>query len=85
MLSEDGSQLAYLLIIKTSKCWSSEGVWTVANEQELREKVPLLWRESFAAWHSNEVVIETYVEGPQIDANMLLVDSGIVFFKPGLM
>ncbi|KAJ5196824.1 hypothetical protein N7449_007303 [Penicillium cf. viridicatum] len=48
-------------------------------------RVPLLWRESFAAWHGNEVVIETYVEGPQIDANMLLVDSGIVFFKPGLL
>ena len=81
MLSEDGPQLAYPLIIKPSKGWSSEGVWKVANEQELREKVPLLWRESFAAWHGNEVVIETYIDGPEIDANMVLADGEIVFFE----
>ncbi|KAJ5955318.1 hypothetical protein N7501_009597 [Penicillium viridicatum] len=81
MLSEDGPRLAYPLIIKPSKGWSSEGVWKVSNEQELREKVPLLWRESFAAWHGNEVVIETYVDGPEIDANMVLVDGKIVFFE----
>ncbi|CAI7675788.1 unnamed protein product [Penicillium discolor] len=81
MLSEDGPQLAYPLIIKPSRGWSSEGVWKVANEQELCEKVPLLWRESFAAWHGNEVVIETYIDGPEIDANMVLVDGEIVFFE----
>ncbi|CRL26484.1 ATP-grasp fold [Penicillium camemberti] len=81
MLSEDGPQLTYPLIIKPSKGWSSEGVWKVDNEQELREKVPLLWRESFATWHGNEVVIETYVDGPEIDANMVLVDGKIVFFE----
>lgn len=81
MLSEDGPQLVYPLIIKPSRGWSSEGVWKVANEQELREKVPLLWRESFAAWHGNEVVIETYIDGPEIDANMVLVDGEIVFFE----
>lgn len=43
--------------------------------------MPLLWRESFAAWHGNEVVIETYVDGPEIDANMVLVDGKIVFFE----
>lgn len=81
MLSEDGPQLAYPLIIKPSKGWSSEGVWKVANEQELREKVPLLWRESFAAWHGNEVVIETYIDGLEIDADMVLADGEIVFFE----
>jgi biotin carboxylase len=81
MLSEDGPQLPYPLIVKPSKGWSSEGVWKVANEQELREKVPLLWRESFTAWHGHDVVIETYVDGPEVDANMVLVDGNIVFFE----
>lgn len=81
MLSEDRSQLHYPLIVKPCKGWSSEGVWKVANEGELREKLSLLWRESFVAWHGNEVVIETYVEGPEIDANMVLVDGEIVFFE----
>ncbi|KAJ5859374.1 hypothetical protein N7534_004651 [Penicillium rubens] len=81
MLSKDGPQLAYPLIIKPAKGWCSEGVWKVANEQELLEKVHLLWRESFTAWHGNEVVIETYVEGPEIDANIVLVDGEIVVFE----
>ncbi|KXG52696.1 ATP-grasp fold, subdomain 1 [Penicillium griseofulvum] len=81
MLSKDGPQLPYPLIIKPAKGWCSEGVWKVANEQELREKVHLLWRESFTAWHGTEVVIETYVEGPEIDANIVLVDGEMVVFE----
>lgn len=81
MLSREGPQLPYPLIVKPSKGWSSEGVWKVRDEQELREKVPLLWRESFTAWHGHDVVIETYVDGPEVDANMVLVDGKIVFFE----
>lgn len=81
MLSEEGPQLPYPLIVKPSKGWSSEGVWKVANEQELREKVPLLWRENFTAWHGHDVVIEMYVDGPEVDANMVLVDGKVVFFE----
>ncbi|KAM5479386.1 hypothetical protein MaudMau93_007878 [Microsporum audouinii] len=75
MLSQEGPQLTYPLIVKPSKGWSSEGVWKVENEQELREKVPLLWRESFTAWHGHDVVIETYIDGPEVDTNMVLVDG----------
>ncbi|QKX59329.1 uncharacterized protein TRUGW13939_06461 [Talaromyces rugulosus] len=81
VLAEEGSKLPYPLIVKPSKGWSSEGVWKVANEKELREKVPLLWRESFTSWHGHDVVIETYVEGPEVDANMILVNGEIVFFE----
>lgn len=85
-LSEDGPRLPYPLIVKSSKGWSSEGVWKVANEEELCEKVPFLWRESFTAWHGHDVVVETYVDGPEVDgpevdANMVLVDGKIVFFE----
>ncbi|EFR05413.1 hypothetical protein MGYG_08425 [Nannizzia gypsea CBS 118893] len=78
MLSEDGPHIHYPLIVKPS---SSEGVWEVANEQELREKVPLLWRDAFTSWHGHDVVIETYVDGPEVDANMVLIDGKIVFVE----
>ncbi|CRG82666.1 hypothetical protein PISL3812_00010 [Talaromyces islandicus] len=81
LLVEEGPELPYPLIVKPSKGWSSEGVWKVANEQELLEKVPLLWRESFTSWHGHDVVIETYVDGPEVDANMVLVDGKVVFFE----
>jgi biotin carboxylase len=81
VISEDGPELPYPLIVKPAKGWSSEGVWKVANEQELREKVPSLWRESFTAWHGHDVVIETYIDGPEVDANMVLVDGEVIFFE----
>ncbi|KAG5981361.1 hypothetical protein E4U55_003017 [Claviceps digitariae] len=81
LLAKDGPQLPYPLIVKPCKGWSSEGVWKVHNEEELREKAPLLWREAFTAWHGHDVVIETYVDGPEVDANMVLVDGEVVFFE----
>ena len=81
LLAEDGPRLQYPLIVKPSKGWASEGVWKVANEQELRLRVPSLWRDAFTAWHGYDVVIETYVGGPEVDANMVLVDGKIVFFE----
>lgn len=81
LLTEDGPLLQYPLIVKPSKGWSSEGVWKVSNEQELRTKVPTLWQDAFTAWHGRDVVIETYVDGPEVDANMVLVDGEVVFFE----
>lgn len=81
LLEEDGPRLPYPLIVKPSKGWSSEGVWKVANEQELRAKVPMLWQDAFTAWHGRDVVVETYVDGPEVDANMVLVDGRVVFFE----
>lgn len=81
MIAEDGPRLPYPLIVKPSKGWSSEGVWKVANEQELRNRVPMLWQEGFTAWHGHDVVVETYVEGPEVDANLVLADGELVFFE----
>ncbi|KAI0415877.1 hypothetical protein F5X98DRAFT_204125 [Xylaria grammica] len=81
LIAEDGASLRYPLIVKPSKGWSSEGVWKVANEQELRARVPTLWQDTFTAWHGRDVVVETYVEGPEVDANMVLVDGDVAFFE----
>ncbi|KAF6815334.1 glutathione synthetase ATP-binding protein [Colletotrichum sojae] len=71
----------YPLIVKPCKGWSSEGVWKVADERELRARVPMLWQDVFADWHGRDVVVEAYVDGPEVDANMALVDGEVVFFE----
>ncbi|KAI0405418.1 hypothetical protein F4802DRAFT_597248 [Xylaria palmicola] len=73
LLVEDGPHLGYPLIVKPSKGWSSEGVWKVANEQELRTRVPMLWQDAFTAWHGHDVVIETYID--------VLVNDELVLFE----
>ncbi|ORY61425.1 uncharacterized protein BCR38DRAFT_459310 [Pseudomassariella vexata] len=81
LLAEDGPRLEYPLIVKPSKDWSSEGIWKVDNEEELRHRVPMLWQDSLIAWHGRDVVIETFIEGPEVDANMVLVNGQVVFFE----
>lgn len=81
LIEREGKGLTYPLIVKPSKGWASEGVWRVSNEADLREAVSRLWKDSFAAWHGNEVVIEAYVDGPEVDANMVLLDGEVLFFE----
>ncbi|GKT43051.1 fumipyrrole biosynthesis protein C [Colletotrichum spaethianum] len=81
LLVEEGPRILYPLIVKPSKGWSSEGVWKVADEQQLRIRVAMLWQDAFTAWHGHDIVIETYVDGPEVDANMVLVNGEIVFFE----
>ncbi|KAF6827652.1 glutathione synthetase ATP-binding protein, partial [Colletotrichum plurivorum] len=71
----------YPLIVKPCKGWSSEGVWKAADERELRTRVPMLWQDVFADWHGRDVVVEAYVDGPEVDANMALVNGEVVFFE----
>ncbi|TIC91113.1 Carnosine synthase 1 [Colletotrichum higginsianum] len=84
LLAEEDSGRApppYPLIVKPCKGWSSEGVWKVDNERELRARVPMLWQDLFADWHGRDVVVEAYVDGPEVDANMALVDGEVAFFE----
>ncbi|KAJ5168600.1 uncharacterized protein N7482_004194 [Penicillium canariense] len=81
MLSIDSPRLVYPLIVKPSRGWASEGVWKVQSEDELREATSRLWKDSFTEWHGHEVVIEPYIEGPEIDANMVVLDGEILFFE----
>ena len=81
LIQREGKSFDYPLIVKPSKGWASEGVWKVSNECDLRDAVSRLWKDSFTAWHGHEVVIETYVDGPEVDANMVLVDGEVLFFE----
>ena len=81
LVQREGKSLDYPLIVKPSKGRAFEGVWRVSNEADLRDAVGRLWKDSFTASHSHEVVIETYVDGPEIDANVVLLDGEMLFFE----
>ena len=66
----------YPLIAKPSVGWSSEHVFKVQNKTEL-----LLAAERIAARPNAKVLIETYVDGPEVDANFVLCDGEILFFE----
>jgi len=71
------SCIIYPLIVKPSKGWSSEGVFKVTTESELFTSVSKL--NTFQP--GVKVIVETYVDGPEVDANFLLWDRDIHFFE----
>ena len=73
----DGLVTAYPLIVKPSKGWASEGVFKVTNEAELFAAIAALE----PAEHGTHIVIETYLDGPEVDANFVLQDGKILFYE----
>ena len=71
------SPITYPLIVKPSKGWSSEGVFKVMSESELFTSVSAL--NTFQP--GVKVIVETYVDGPEVDANFLLWDGEVCFFE----
>ncbi|EFR01084.1 hypothetical protein MGYG_04087 [Nannizzia gypsea CBS 118893] len=69
--------LNYPLIVKPCSGWGSEGVFRVDNLAELKEAVHKIDYDR----HGNDVVIEEYCNGPEVDANFILVDGKVVFFE----
>ena len=76
-LEASSMDLSYPLIVKPSKGWSSEGVFKVTTEKELFAAVRKL-----AGFAPNiKIIVENYVDGPEIDANFLLWEGEILFFE----
>lgn len=73
----DGLVTSYPLIVKPSQGWASEGVFKVTNEAELFDAVAALE----PAKHGTHIVIETYLDGPEVDANFVLQDGEILFYE----
>ncbi len=71
------SPITYPIIVKPSKGWSSEGVFKVNTESELFTSVSKV----NAFQPGVKVIVETYVDGPEVDANFLLWDGEIHFFE----
>ncbi|KAH7309181.1 hypothetical protein B0I35DRAFT_482906 [Stachybotrys elegans] len=71
------NQLPYPLIIKPCTGWSSEGVFRVDSIDNLVTAA----RSIDTSRHGSEFVIEKYCEGPEVDANFVLLDGELLFFE----
>ncbi|KAF2259377.1 glutathione synthetase ATP-binding domain-like protein [Lojkania enalia] len=66
----------YPLIVKPSIGWSSEYVFKVQSITELS-----LASERVASRPNSRILIETYIDGPEVDANFVLFDGKVIFFE----
>jgi biotin carboxylase len=79
--NQHGNFISYPLIVKPVYGWASEGVCKVNNKEGLQDAVMRLWQDSFIAKHGREVVVESYVNGPEVKANMILIDGKVIFYE----
>ncbi|KAM3068233.1 hypothetical protein ACMFMG_011278 [Clarireedia jacksonii] len=76
-IAQESPGLSYPLIVKPCSGWGSEGVFRVGDEDELKEAVEAIDFDR----HGNDVVIEEYCDGPEVDAKFILIDGQLVFFE----
>ncbi|PKS09318.1 hypothetical protein jhhlp_003932 [Lomentospora prolificans] len=78
---KDGQEpLRYPMVVKPVIGWCSDCVSKVHNESELEIAVRKASdRHAESANPSTVVVVEPYVDGPEVDANFALLDGEIVF------
>ncbi|KAJ7253169.1 ATP-grasp domain-containing protein [Mycena rebaudengoi] len=69
--------LRYPAIVKPISGFASEGVAKVNSDTELLESVGKI----NTARHGDVVIVETYIDGPEFDANFVLCDGEILFFE----
>jgi biotin carboxylase len=67
---------AYPMVVKPSIGWSSEHVFKVQNEADL-----LLAAQKVASRPNRNIVVESYIDGPEVDANFVLCDGEVIFFE----
>ena len=74
--------LAYPLIVKPTRGWSSECVTKVASQNELFSAVGKASARHASSPHgSRTVAIEPYIDGPEVDANFILLNGELLFFE----
>ncbi|KAF9880526.1 hypothetical protein CkaCkLH20_01568 [Colletotrichum karsti] len=79
-LAQKGSKLSYPLIVKPCTGWNSDCVIKVRNEEELRAGVlRASERHAASAARSTGVVVEPYVDGPEVDANFIVLNGEVLF------
>ncbi|KAK0648325.1 hypothetical protein B0T16DRAFT_435717 [Cercophora newfieldiana] len=74
-ISHRNTPLRYPLVVKPTAGASSEGVCKVHSETELLAAV----RADHANFPGTRCVIETYVSGPEVDANFVLLNGELLF------
>lgn len=82
LCSEEVSPIHYPVVVKPCIGWASECVSKVHTEEELLqavEKASSRHRES--SIRRGDVMIESYIGGPEIDANIVLLNGTVIFFE----
>ncbi|KAF4902670.1 Fumipyrrole biosynthesis protein C [Colletotrichum viniferum] len=80
ILAEKGKGLKYPLIVKPCTGWNSDCVVKVRDEGELRAAVKRASdRHATSAARSTSVVIEPYIDEPEIDANFVVLNGEVLF------
>ena len=78
--SRRGELPPFPLIVKPCLGWNSDCVAKVSNEDELAEAVRRAsQRHADAADPSTAVIVEPYVDGPEVDANLVVLDGEVLF------
>lgn len=75
-ISQDAG-LPYPLIVKPCRGWSSEGVTLVSKPEDLSSAVAAI----DTSRHGTAFVMEEYCSGPEVDANLVLLDDELLFFE----
>ena len=77
-----GRPLQFPMIVKPCLGWNSDCVSKVSNEANLAEAVrKASERHADATKRSTSVIVEPYIDGPEVDANFVLLDGEILFFE----
>ena len=69
--------LQYPLVVKPTGGYGSEGVAKVNNSDDLLRAATRI----DTSRHGNGILVEPYIDGPEIDANFVLFDEQILFFE----
>lgn len=82
MSSASAPPIEYPLIAKPCMGWGSEGVSKVRNKDELIKAVTQISdRHVTGPYPRTDTIIEPYVDGPEVDVNVVLIDGDVVFFE----
>ncbi|CAN9404304.1 unnamed protein product [Alternaria alternata] len=76
------SGLHYPLIVKPCRGRASESVRKVTCDRTMREAVQMAFEDAFPYPDaSSSVLVETYIDGPEFDANFVLWDGEVQFLE----
>ncbi|KAF1934742.1 hypothetical protein EJ02DRAFT_416813 [Clathrospora elynae] len=73
--------LRYPLVVKPCRGRTSESVKKVTCERSMREAVRMAFRDALPSPASSPILLETYIDGPEFDANSMLWEGEIHFLE----
>lgn len=81
-LNEKGRDLNFPMILKPRSGTSSDGVFKVHDIEELRAAVArCMHAKSIVGKYGAQFLLETFIEGPEVDVNFTLIDGELIFFE----